>query len=166
MRVKFTVLSLAMLLSSVTFAWGLFGPSAKDVESAFIERWEPTTHFIGLNNRVKEKLEMKSVKATKTDRKGIWKVTYTLAIPYVGGEDTAQNKDKDRSSNTKSQQKDNRGTTQEKPSEPRSILDQVLEVVPDTKIKYERVRYFSVYSVYKQDGKLVLKSLPIPSDLN
>ena len=38
MRVKFTVLSLAMLISSVTFAWGLFGPSAKDVENAVIER--------------------------------------------------------------------------------------------------------------------------------
>ena len=66
MRVKFTVLSLAMLLSSVTFAWGFFGPSAKDVESIFIEKW----HGVGV-------LDMKSVKAAKTSKKDIWKVTYT-----------------------------------------------------------------------------------------
>ena len=66
MRVKFVVLSLVVSLSSVTFAWGFFGPSAKDVESLFIEKW----HGSGV-------LDMKSVKATKTGKMDIWKVTYT-----------------------------------------------------------------------------------------
>ena len=55
-----------MLFSSVTFAWGFFGPSAKDVESLFVEKW----HGTGV-------LDMKSVKATKTSKKDIWRVTYT-----------------------------------------------------------------------------------------
>ena len=165
MRGKFTVLSLAMLLSSVTFAWGFFGPSAKDVENAFIERWEPMSHIICFRE-AKEKLEMKSVKAIKTERKDIWKVTYTLLVPYAGGKDTAQNKDKARSPNTKSQQKDGKGTTQGKPSESRSILDVWLEDIANAEIKYKRASYISVYSVHKQDGKLVLKSLPVPAELN
>lgn len=74
MRVKLVVLSLVLSLSSVTFAWGFFGTSAKDVESLFIEKW----HGSGV-------LDMKSVSAAKMVKKDIWKVTYTESY-YVNEE--------------------------------------------------------------------------------
>ena len=163
MRVKFTVLSLTMLLSSVTFAWGFFGPSAKDVENAFIERWAPTTRYI-LGWALRDKLEMKSVKATKTERTDIWKVTYMVVEPYAGRKDAAQNKDG--VPNVKSQQKGGKDTAQGKQSERRSIFDLLDDDEANTEIKYKRVSYVSVCSVHKRDGKLELKFMPVPADLN
>lgn len=166
MKVKVTVLSLAVSLSSVTFAWGFFGPSAKDVESAFIERWTPEAHHV-LNGRMEnERLDMKSVKATKTDRKDIWKVTYTVVVPYTARKGAAQGTSKGGSSNVTGQQKGSVGTILDDPFRPgHSILDQAVEDESNMEVKYKRTSYISVYSVHKRDGKLVLKSLPVPADI-
>lgn len=51
------------------FGWSLFGLSAQDVEKAFVE--------LG-SLRKNEVFVLPSVKATKTDRNGIWKVEYTV----------------------------------------------------------------------------------------
>ena len=165
MKVKLVVLSLTVSLSSVAFAWGFFGPSAKDVENAFIERWEPTSHHI-LHRAIEDKLEMKSVKATKTERKNIWKVTYTLVVPYTARKGAAQGTSKGGSSNVTGQQKGSVGTILDDPFRPgHSILDQAAEDESNMEVMYKRTSYISVYSVHKRDGKLVLKSLPVPADI-
>ena len=188
MKVKFVILSLAALLSPVTFAWGFFGPSAKDVENAFIERWKPTSRHI-FSRVIEDKLEMKSVKATKTERKDIWKVTYTLVEPYAARKDTTQGENKGVASNVTGLQKGGNGSPANKTNATSSqiagqnnrdsvvvrngrfeladsILDQLGMDESKFEVKYKRVSYVSVYSVHKQDGKLVLKSLPVPADLN
>lgn len=165
MKVKLVVLSLTVSLSLVAFAWGFFGPSAKDVENAFIERWEPMSHHI-LHRAIEDKLEMKSVKATKTDRKDIWKVTYTVVAPYTARKGAAQGTSKVGYSNVTGQQKGSVGAILDDPFRPgRSILDQAVEDESNMEVKYKRTSYISVCSVHKRDGKLVLKSLPVPADI-